>query len=338
MNSRKAGGPIGVCITRRAALRGVIATAVSAGLPGAAVADTWPSKPITFVVPYPPGGASDVFARLIAERLQVPLGQSVVVENRAGANGIIAYQHVAKASPDGHTILMANIGPSAINPSIYKKLPYDPQKDFAPVTLVSWVPLMMVVNPVLGVSTVEELIAKAKAEPGKLSFAISGVGTAGHLAMELFRTEAGLSMTAINYKGDSPALADMISNSVQVMMPTVVAGTPLVASGKLKALAVTTPKRLEALPNVPTVAESNFPGFQAVSWGGILAPAGTPKPVIDRLNAEIVTILKLPQVRDRFQSAGAQAVTSTPEEFADYIASETVKWGKVAKSARIALD
>ncbi len=192
--------------------------ACAAVLATPAVADTFPSKAITFVVPYPPGGASDVFARLIAERLQTSLKQPVVVENRAGANGIIAYQQVAKAPADGHTILMANIGPSAINPSIYKKLPYDAIKDFAPITLVSWVPLMFVANPTLGVNTVQELISKAKGAPGQLSFAVAGIGTAGHLAMELFKANAGIDIKAINYKGDTPALADTIAGHVQVMM------------------------------------------------------------------------------------------------------------------------
>ena len=215
-----------VCSRRLAIVKTLTTVACAAVLGGPVFAQSFPTKPITFVVPYPAGGASDVFARLIAERLQASLKQAVVVENRAGANGIIAYQHVAKAQADGHTILMANIGPSAINPSLYKKLPYDAMKDFAPITMVSWVPLVVVANPGLGVSTVPELIAKAKATPGVLSYGVSGIGTAGHLAMELFKSNAGVDIKPINYKGDTPALADTIAGHVDVMMATVVAAAP----------------------------------------------------------------------------------------------------------------
>jgi tripartite-type tricarboxylate transporter receptor subunit TctC len=321
--------------------RSAIATCVAALLcatTGSAFADTYPSKAIDFVVPYPPGGASDIIARLIAERLQASLKQPVVVENRAGANGMIAYQYVAKAPADGYTILMANIGPSAINPSIYKKMSYDAVKDFAPITLVSWVPLMVVANPGLRVNSVAELIAKAKAAPGTLSYGVSGNGTAGHLAMELFKSNAGIDIKPIPYKGDTPALTDTMGGQVDVMMATVVAAAPHVAGGRLKALAVTTPKRLSASPDIPTVAESGMPGFEAVSWGGVLAPAATPRAVVDKLNAEIVRILKLPEVKKRFAEAGAEVVHSTPEEFAKYIASETAKWGKIARTAQVSMD
>jgi tripartite-type tricarboxylate transporter receptor subunit TctC len=327
-----------VCSRRMAIARAVTAVACAAGLAAPALAQNFPTRPITFVVPYPAGGASDVFARLIAERLQASLKQPVVVENKAGANGIIAYQYVAKAPADGYTILMANIGPSAINPSLYRKLPYDAMKDFAPVTMVSWVPLVVVANPSLGVSSVPELIAKAKGAPGQLSYAVSGIGTAGHLAMELFKSSAGVEMNPINYKGDTPALADTIAGHVQLMMATVVAAAPHIASGKLKALAVTTPKRLDASPNIPTVSESGMPGFEAVSWGGVLAPAGTPKPVIELLNAEIGKALKTPSVKQRFEEAGAQVVHGTPEDFTKYIAAETAKWGRIAKTANVSLD
>jgi tripartite-type tricarboxylate transporter receptor subunit TctC len=327
-----------ICSRRMAIAATATLLACAAGLAAPAFADTYPVKPITFVVPYPAGGASDVFARLIAERLQASLKQPVIVENKAGANGIIAYQYVARAPADGYTILMANIGPSAINPSLYKKLPYDAMKDFAPITMVSWVPLVIVANPGLGVSSVPELIAKAKAAPGQISYAVSGIGTAGHLAMEMFKSHAGVEMNPINYKGDTPALADTIAGHVQLMMATVVAAAPHIASGKLKALAVTTPKRLDASPTIPTVSESGIPGFEAVSWGGVLAPAGTPKPVIDVLNTEIHKALKTPSVKQRFEEAGAQVVDGTPEEFTKYIASETAKWGKIAKAASVSLD
>lgn len=321
--------------------RTIVSAAVAASLAcaaGPALAQAYPSKPIVFVVPYPPGGASDVFARLIAGKMQESLKQSVVVENRAGANGIIAYQAFAKSLPDGYTILMGNIGPSAINPSIYKKLPYDPINDFAPITMVSWVPLVVVANPGAGVNTLQELLAKAKAEPASLTYGIAGIGTAGHLAMELLKTTAGVNIRGINYKGDTPALADIMAGHVSVMMATVIAAAPHISSGKLKVLAVTTPKRLDAMPNVPTVAESGIAGFEAVSWGGVLAPAGTPKPIVELLNAEIIKALKDPEVSKRFEAAGAQVVHGSPSEFAAYTAAETLKWGKIAKSAGIALE
>lgn len=301
-------------------------------------AATYPTKPISFIVPYPVGGASDVIARLIAERLQASLKQPVVVENRAGANGMIAYSFVAKAPSDGYTILMANIGPSAINPSIYKKLPYNVQKDFAPISLVSWVPLMLVTNPTLDVSNVADLLLKVKASKDGLSYGVAGNGTAGHLAMELFKSSAGVDMKPILYKGDAPALADTIAGHINVMMPTVFAAAPHVASGRLKALAVTTPTRLPAWPNIPTVSESGILDFQAVSWGGVLAPARTPKTIVDKLNTEIVKILKQPEVKERFAMVGAEVMHSTPEEFEKFISAETQKWNKIAQAAKVSMD
>jgi tripartite-type tricarboxylate transporter receptor subunit TctC len=307
-------------------------------LPAAAVAQGYPSKAVTFVVPYPPGGASDVIARLIGQKLSESMRQPVVIENRAGANGIIALSAVAKAPADGYTILMTNIGPSAINPSIYKSLPYDAVKDFVPITLTSQVPLMLVTTPSLGVNSVAELIAKAKASPGALSYAAAGNGTAGHLAMELFKLNAGVDIKSIPYKGDTPALADMIAGQVQVMLATVIAATPHVQSGRLKALAVTTTKRLASAPSLPTIAESGMPGFEAVSWGGVMAPAGTPRAVVDKLHAEITAILKQSDVKERFAAVGAEIVSSTPEEFQRYISAETSKWARIAQTAGVRMD
>jgi tripartite-type tricarboxylate transporter receptor subunit TctC len=307
-------------------------------LPAAAVAQGYPSKAITFVVPYPPGGASDVIARLIGQKLSESMRQPVVIENRAGANGIIALSAVAKAPADGYTILMTNIGPSAINPSIYKSLPYDAVKDFVPITLTSQVPLMLVTTPSLGVNSVAELVAKAKASPGALSYAAAGNGTAGHLAMELFKLNAGVDIKSIPYKGDTPALADMIAGQVQVMLATVIAATPHVQSGRLKALAVTTTKRLASAPSLPTIAESGMPGFEAVSWGGVMAPAGTPRAVVDKLHAEITAILKQSDVKERFAAVGAEIVSSTPEEFQRYISAETSKWARIAQTAGVRMD
>jgi tripartite-type tricarboxylate transporter receptor subunit TctC len=318
-------------------LKSLLAIAVAAS-PFHAFAEGYPGKPITFVVPYPAGGASDVIARTIGQKLTESLKQPVVVENKPGANGIIALQQVAKSAPDGHTLLMANIGPNAINPSIYSKLPYDALKDFTPVTLTTLFPLVMVAGANQGLNSVADLINKAKAQPGTLSYAGSGVGTAGHLAMELFKTNAGVDIRMVGYKGDTPALQDVMGGHVPIMLATVVAAKGHILAGRLKALAVTTTKRLDSLPNIPTLAESGMPGFEAVSWGGVMVPAGTPKPIVDKLHSEIVAILKMPDVREKLDALGAEIVGNSPEEFKDYIIAETAKWEKVAKAANIKID
>jgi tripartite-type tricarboxylate transporter receptor subunit TctC len=309
-----------------------LAFVLVAALP--AQAQEFPSKTIQFVVPYPPGGASDVVARTLAQKMGESFKQSVVVENRPGANGIIALTHVTKAAPDGHTILMGNVGPNAINPSIYK-LPYDPVKDFIPVTLTNLVPLILVVNSASGITSVEDLIAKAKATPAGLSYGTGGTGTAGHFAMELFMMNAGIKMERISYKGDGLALQDMIGGHITAMFTTGPSSLAHVQSGRLKALAVGTKNRLGHLPGVPTVAELGMPGFEAVSWGGVLVPANTPRPVVLKLNSEINRILKLPEVREALAKTGSETVGNSPEEFEAYIAFETAKWAKVAKIANI---
>jgi len=309
-----------------------------AAMPLHASAQDYPNKPMRMIVPYPPGGASDVVARLIGQYMGETFRQPVVVENRAGANGIIAFQFVAQSAPDGYTMLMSNVGPSAINPSIYTKIPYDAIRDFAPVALTNLVPLMLVVNSSLGVNSVAELIAKAKAAPGVLTYGTGGTGTAGHLAMELFMSNAGIRMERVSYKGDGLALNDMLGNQITTMFTTVISGDPHVQSGKLKALAVTTTKRLAAKPDLPTVAELGMPGFEAVSWGGVMVPANTPQPIVTKLNAEINRILKLPEFRERLAKVGAETAGGTPEEFQAYLAAETEKWAKVAKAANIKVE
>lgn len=313
-------------------LLGAVVLVFAAAVP--ALAQDYPTKAIQFVVPYPPGGASDVVARTIALKLGESLKQSVVIENRPGANGIIALTHVAKAPADGHTLLMGNVGPNAINPSIYK-LPYDPVKDFAPVTLTNLVPLMLVVNAASGINSVDDLLAKAKAAPGTLSYGTGGTGTAGHFAMELFMMNAGIKMERISYKGDGLALQDMIGGHINAMFTTGASALGHVQAGRLKAIAVGTKNRLATVPGVPTVSELGMPGFEAVSWGGVLVPANTPKPVILKLNIEINRILKMPEVREILAKTGSETVGNTPEEFDSYIAFETAKWAKVAKIANI---
>ncbi len=304
-----------------------------------AAAQDYPNKSIRFVVPYPPGGASDVVARLIGQKMSDTWKQQVVIENRAGANGIIAMSYVATSAPDGYTLLMSNVGPSAINPSIYKKLPYDAIKDFTPVSLTNLVPLMMVVNSSLDVSTVADFLARAKAAPGAWTYGTGGTGTAGHLAMELFMMNAGIKMQGVSYKGDGLALTDIIGGQITTMFTTVVSGAPHVQSGRLKALAVTTRQRLAALPNLPTVAEAAAqPGFEAVSWGGVMVPANTPRAVVNKLNVEINRILKLPEFREQLAKVGAETVGNSPEEFQAYLQAETEKWARVAKAASISIE
>jgi tripartite-type tricarboxylate transporter receptor subunit TctC len=320
-------------------VRGIALAALAAILPLSVQAQAWPAKqPIKFFVPYPPGGASDVTARVLAAKLTESLGQSVIVENRPGANGILALEVVAKSAPDGYTILMANLGPNAINPGVYHKLPYDAVKDFTPITLTSVVPLVVLVTPSLPVKTMPELIAYAKANPGKLSYASAGNGSANHLAGEMIKGLAGIKMVHVPYKGDSPAVPDVASGTVSMMFPTVIAGMPHLKSGRMRAIAVTGSKRSGSLPDLPTVSEAGLPGFEAVSWGGVMGPAGLPPEIVNRLNSEIVRILKMPDVAEKLSSLGAEIVGSTPDAFNTYLKNEISKWGKVAHENNIKLD
>lgn len=321
-------------MTKRPFLIMLAASIASLMAPAPALAQEYPAKALSFVVMYPPGGASDVVARVIGQKLSEAWKQAVVIENRPGANGIIAMQHVAKTPPDGHTLLMGNVGPNAINSSIYK-MPLDPAKEFAPVALTNLVPLVLVVNAGAGINSVEELIAKAKASPGKFFYGTGGTGTAGHFAMELFAMNAGVKMERVSYKGDGLALNDMLGGHIQAMFTTGASSLQHVQAGRLKVLAVGTTTRLPHLPNIPTVAELGQPGFEAVSWGGVLVPAGTPKPVIAKLNAEINRILKLPDVIEQLKKTGSEVAGGTAEEFEKYIALETAKWAKVAAVANI---
>jgi tripartite-type tricarboxylate transporter receptor subunit TctC len=305
---------------------------------GAAAAQPYPGKPIRFVIPYPPGGASDVTARLLGVKMTETWGQQVVIDNRPGANGIIALELVAKAPSDGYTILMANLGPNAINPAVYSKLPYDAEKSFATVTLTTIVPQVIVANAGIGVTGLAQMIAAAKAKPGQFKYGNGGNGSANHLAMEMLKGMAGVDIIAVPYKGDAPALADVMGGQIQFALPTVLAAITHIKAGRLKAVAVTPKKRVPSLPEVATVAESGFPDYESVSWGGVMAPAGTPKAVIDRLNTEILRILKLPDIRDKLSALGADIVGSTPEEFAKYLRDEITKWRRVAKQANVRLD
>ena len=303
-----------------------------------AFAQTYPAKPIRFVIPYPPGGASDVTARIIGAKLTEAWSQPVLIDNRPGANGIIALDFVAKSAPDGYTILMANVGPNAINPVVYSKLPYDAVRDFAPVTLTTKVPQVIVANAHLPVKNIKELIALAKARPEQIVFASGGSGSSNHLAFELFKAMAGVKIVHVAHKGDAQAMTDAISGYVQLTMPTVIAAQGHIKAGKLRPLGVGTPKRVPALPDVPTVAEAGVRGYESESWGGVMSRAGTPQPVVDRLHAEITKILKQSDVREKLEALGGEIVGSTPAEFSAYLKAEIAKWDKVAKTANIRLD
>jgi tripartite-type tricarboxylate transporter receptor subunit TctC len=306
--------------------------------PGFAAAQDYPAKPIRIVIPYPPGGASDVTARLLGQKMAESWNQQVVADNRPGANGIVALEHVAKSAPDGYTLLMANLGPNAINPAVYAKLPYDAIKDFSAITLTTLVPQVLVAGPSLEAKNIRELVALAKASPGKINYGTGGNGSANHLAVELMASMAGVKLTAVPYKGDAPAMADAIAGQISLSLPTVLAAMPHIKSGKLRPLAVTTRQRVASLPEVPTMEEAGVPGYESVSWGGIMAPAGTPSAVINKLHAEFARILKLPDIQERMAGLGATIVGTGPAEFAAFLQSEIKKWDGVAKKAAIRLE
>ena len=303
-----------------------------------AFAQAYPNHSIRLVVPFPAGGTTDILARDVAKQLTETLGQAVVVDNRPGAGGNIGADLVAKAAPDGYTLLMGTVGTHAINPSLYAKMPYDHVKDFVPVVLVAGVPNVLVVNPSVPVNTVADLVKLAKAKPGSINFASSGSGTSIHLSGELFKTMAGVDMTHVPYKGSSPALTDLMGGQVQIMFDNLPSSLPLIKSGKLRAVAVTSLKRAPALPDVPTVAESGFPGFEASSWFGILAPAGTPAPIVARLNAEVNKWLQSPEAKQQLLTQGAEAAGGPPESFVAHIRAETEKWAKVVKASGAKVD
>ena len=322
----------------------ILASAALAALvvlvPGAvhAQADNWPSRQIRIVVPFPAGGATDIAARLIAERMGASWKQPVVVENRAGAGGNVGSDVVAKAPPDGYTLIMGVTGSHAINISLYSNMPYDPIKDFEPISQVAVVPNVVVVHPSVKAATLREFIALAKVQPGKFDYASLGSGTAAHLGMEMLKREAGIFMVHIPYRGSAPAVADLIGGQVQVMMDGLPSALPHVKAGRLRALAVTSQKRSPAAPDLPTIAESGYPGFYADAWSGLFAPRGTPRAVVDKLAGEVQRILRLPDVRERFAGLGAEPVGSTPAEFAAHVRREIDKWARVVKASGAKVD
>jgi len=309
-----------------------------ASLAGVSHAQAWPSKPIRWIVPFAPGGTTDILARTIAEKLTPALGKPVIVENNPGAGGSVGATQTAKAAPDGYTIMGGTISTHAINASLYKKLPYDPVKDFVPITLIARVPNLLVVNPEVPAKNVKELIALLKANPGKYTFASSGNGTSQHLSGELFKSMAGVDMQHIPYKGSPPALQDVVGGQVTMTFDNITTAWPLAKAGKLRPLAVTTAKRSPIAPDVPTLAESGLAGYEVGSWQGVFAPAGTPPDVVKRLNTEIVKIINMPDVRAKLEALGAEPVGNSSDEFATIVKSEVAKWAKVVKESGAHVD
>jgi tripartite-type tricarboxylate transporter receptor subunit TctC len=303
--------------------------------PAIAAERAYPTRPIRIVDPFPPGGPSDIVGRSLSQKLTEALGQTVVVDNRGGASGIVGCEIVANAAPDGHTLLLGPSGALTIQPTLNPKLPYDPQRDFETVSQLTSGPQVIAVNPAVPAKSVQDLIALAKAKPGQLNYASGGAGTANHLAAEVFRLAAGVNIVHIPYKGTGPALTSVLSGESQMIVSSLLPALPHVKSGKLRALAVTSTSRSGAVPDVPTASESGLPKFETSSWHGILVPAKTPRAIITRLHGELIKVLNLPDVRERLTVQGLNVVASTPQEFAAYIKSETVKYARVIKQAGI---
>lgn len=310
--------------------------AMLAGVTGVAAAQSYPSRPVRFIVPSTPGGSVDTLARTIGPRLSEKWNQQVIVDNRSGAGGAIAGELVAKSPPDGYTLLVGTIASLATNASLQKKLPYDPVKDFAPVTLIATQNLMLLVHPSLPVKSVKELTALAKKRPGSLSFSSAGNGTGGHLSGELYKMLAGVDLLHVPYKGVAPAMVDVVSGQVTMTFASILSGSQQVRNGRLRALAVTGAKRSPAVSGLPTMTEAGVAGYESATWYGIVAPAGTPADIVNRLHGEIAGILKSPEMNDRLSKEGADPVGSTPSEFARHIQGEVEKWRKVIRAAGIA--
>lgn len=315
-----------------------IAIAISMVACLASAQSVYPTRPVTMVVPFPPGGGTDTGARIIAHKLTEKWGQQVIIENKGGAAGQIGADVVAKAQPDGYTILMGNIGTQAINPTLYGHLPYDPDRAFAPISMVAELPLVMMVNPAVPAKTASEFVALAKAQPGKLSYSTSGAGSAPHLAAEMFIDATGTNILHVPYRGGGPAVADLLAGHVQLSFMTVFEASGHIRAGKLRALAVTSDKRVSALPEVPTMAEALVPGFNSISWIGLLAPAGTPKELVEKISADVRALLDTDDTRARFIELGAIPMGSTPGQFAQLIDNDRKRYEQIIREHKISAN
>ena len=326
-------------LTRRTAIALAALTASACALPGPVGAqDAYPLRPVTLIVPFPAGGSTDLVARLVAEKMSQELGQQIVVDNRGGAGGNVGSAAAAKADPDGYTLLMGTVATHALNPALYKNMPYDPVKDFAPVSLLVVVPNVLVVNPEFPAKSVAELIELAKAKPGEYSYASSGNGTPLHLSGELFKSMAGIDIVHVPYKGAGPALIDVMGGHVPIMFDNLPSSTEHIKAGKLRGLAVTTAERAPSMPDLPTVAESGLPGYETYTWNALFAPAGTPPEVIAKLNEAAVQAVADPQVQAKLKDVGASVVGSTPEQLAAHVQAELAKWAPVVKASGAQID
>jgi len=325
-------------LARRALVAALLGIVAAAALPPGAAADSFPSKPVKLIVPFPPGGPLDTTGREIAQKLTESWSRSVIIENKPGAGGNIGADFVAKSPPDGYTVVMGALSTHAVNPSLYPKMPYDAKKDFAPITLVAITPNVLVVNPSLPVHSVQELIEYAKAHPGKLSFGSGSIGSAGHLAGELFKVDAGVDMVHVPYKGAAPAMQALLAGDTQLMFDNLASAMSQVKAGKLRALAVTTKARSPLAPDLPTMSEAGVPGFDISTWFGLMAPAGTPPDVIAKWNADVTKVLSAPAMRAQLAAQGAEAAPDTPSEFARFIDAELVKYAKIVKASGAKVD
>ncbi len=314
------------------------ATALAIAIAPAALAQSFPAKPLRLILTNPPGGTVDTLARVIGDELSKSLGQPVVIENRPGANGSIGGQIVATAEPDGHTLLLGPPGPIAINKLLYAKMPYDPRAAFAPVSLVAVAPLLLVVNPTVPAKDFAEFLDLARRQAGKLTYASQGNGSSGHLAMELLKVRAGVDLTHVPYKGSAPAIADLVAGRVEAMLDNTTSALPQIRGGKLRALAVAEPRRIKAAPDVPTIAESGLPGFEATPWFGVVTRAGTPREIVDQLAARIGEIVRRPDIDTRFAALGVELRGTTAAEFDAHIESELKKWDAIVKRSGAKLD
>ncbi len=316
----------------------IIAAVLTATDAHAQSAQTYPSRPVRWIVPFAPAGPTDLMSRAVAEKVSQRLGQQFVVDNRPGAGGNIGAEVVAKSAPDGYTLMIGHVGTHAINVTLYPKLAFDPVRDFTPITLIATLPLALILHPSVPAKNVKELIAHAKAHPGQLNFASAGNGGPTHLTGELLKTSAAIDIVHVPYKGNAAALIDLVAGRVQMMFSNMLTSMPHVRAGKLRAIAISSPKRSPQAPDLPTIADSGVPGFSAVPWYGVLGPAGLPRPIVAKLNSEISQAIALPDMHERFVAQGIDLQSSTPEQFAALIKSEVVKWRKVVRDAGAKVD